>query len=79
MVPPPASATDQVTAVLVVPVTVAEKLAVSQAKALVEPGVTVTATTGGGPVTVTVARAVRLGSAWLVATTWQVAAAAGAV
>jgi hypothetical protein len=71
--------TDQVTAVFDVPVTEAERLAVWHPNTLVDPGVTVTVTTGGGPVTVTVAAAVRLGSAWLVATTWQVAETAGAV
>ena len=80
MVPAPAD-TDQVAAVdcpAVVPVTVAVKVAVPPVRMEAVPGVTLTAMTGAA-VTVTVAEPLLVASAALVATTWQVAPAFGAV
>jgi hypothetical protein len=80
MVPDPAG-TDQVTATdspAVVPVTVALKVVVPPVRTEAEDGVTLT-TCGGGAVTVTVADPLLVVSAALVATTWQVAPAFGAV
>jgi hypothetical protein len=69
--PPEApSLTDQVTAVLEVPVTVALNVNVWQASTAAVVGLIATATAGGGAVTVTVAAALLVESAWLLATTW---------
>ena len=76
IVPPVA---DQVTAVLLVPVTVAVNCWVAPAKSEADVGLTLTATTGGGAVTVTVAVADLLLSATLVARTVKVPAVLGAV
>jgi hypothetical protein len=75
-VPPVA---DQVTAVFVVPVTVAVNCCVAPAKIAAEVGLTLTTTTGGGVFTVTVAVANLVVSATLVARTVNVPAVAGAV
>jgi hypothetical protein len=78
---PPAvpSWTLHVTAALEVPVTVAENDAVAQESAAPEDGVIVTTTGAGGAVTVTIAVSDFDGSCWLVPTTAQVPATAGAV
>ena len=79
-VPAPAG-TDQVAAVdwpAVVPVTVARKVTVPPVRMEAVAGVTLTAMTGAA-VTVTVADPLLVASAALVATTWQVAPAFGAV
>ena len=75
---PLASWTRQVTAVLEALVTVAEKVAVPPAATVLVVGLIAT-DTAGGALTVTVAVALLVPSCTLVATTWQVAAAAGAV
>ena len=77
--PQPASWTSQVTAVSVVPVTVAAKVVWPEAARVIVDGLTATATGGGAAWTVTTAVALLVGSAWLVTTTWQVVAVAGAV
>jgi hypothetical protein len=79
IVPQEVPPTDQVTALLVVLVTVAVKVIVPPAATDGVVGAIDTAMAGGGAVTVTVAVARRVVSAWLVATTLQVPAAAGAV
>ncbi len=76
MVPPVA---DQVTAVFVVPVTVAVNCCVALVSSEADAGLIETATTGGGAVTVTVAVANLLVSATLVARTVKVPAALAAV
>src|SRR5262245_60655411 len=76
MVPPLAA---QVTAVLVVPVTVAVNCCVAPAKIAADGGFRLTTTTGGGVLTVTVAVTNLLLSAKLVARTVNVPAVAGAV
>ncbi len=77
---PPAlpSCTDQVTPWLELLLTVAAKVRLAPAAIDAFEGVTETAT-GGGAVTVTVARATFVVSTWLVATTWYVPAVVGAV
>jgi hypothetical protein len=70
---------DQVAAVSDDPVTVAAKARVLQASTAPGEGVTEMVTGGGGAVTVTVAVSLRVGSSTLLATTWHVAAVAGAV
>ncbi len=77
--PPALSSTDQVTAVLAVPVTVASKSWVPSAGRLTCVGLSATATTVGGASTVTAAVAVLVESALEVATTWNVPSACGAV
>jgi hypothetical protein len=76
IVPPVA---DQVTAVLPVPVTVAVNCCVPPVRSEAEVGLMLTATTGGGAVTVIVAVADLLVSATLVARTVKVPAVPGAV
>ena len=67
------------TAVLLLPVTVAVNCWVPPGRSDAEVGLTLTATTGGGAVTVTVAEADFVLSATLVAVTVNVPALAGAV
>ena len=69
---------DQVTAVLLVPVTVAANCCVPPVKSEAEVGVTLTETGGGAALTVTVAAADFVGSATLVARTVNVPAVLGA-
>ncbi len=79
--PPPASWTDQVTAVdwpEVVPVTVAVKATVPPTRMVTGSGEMETVTTGFA-VTTTVPVAFLVGSATLVATTWKVPLTLGAV
>src|SRR5438067_2474240 len=76
MVPPVA---DHVTAVFVLPVTVAVNCCVPPVCSDAEFGLMLTATGGGGPVTVTLADADFVLSATLVAVTLYVPAVAGAV
>ena len=68
-VPPPASVTVQVTAVLVLLITVAVKTAPLHASIVADAGLIEMATTGAGAVTVTAAVAVPDGVATLVAVT----------
>ena len=75
-VPPVA---DQVTAVLLLPVTVAVNCCVAPVWSDAEVGLMLTATTGGGEVTVTLAEADFVLSATLVAVTVRVPAVLGAV
>src|SRR5215475_6145292 len=75
MVPPPASCTRQVTTVLLVPVTVAVNCRCPPVVTEAVGGDTDTVTRD----TVTVAVAVWVVSAWLVAITWKVPATLGAV
>ena len=75
-VPPVA---DQVTAVLLLPVTVAVNCCVAPVWSDAEVGLMLTATTGGGEVTVTLAEADLVLSATLVAVTENVPAVEGAV
>jgi len=75
-VPPVA---DHVTAVLLLPVTVAVNCCVAPVWSDAEVGLMLTATTGGGEVTVTLAEADLVLSATLVARTLKVPAVAGAV
>jgi len=70
---------DHVTAVFDVPVTVAENCCVPPVRSEVDVGLMLTATTGGGAVTVTVAEADFVVSAMLVARTVKVPAVLGAV
>ena len=67
------------TAVLLLPVTVAVNCCVAPVWSDAEVGLMLTATTGGGPATVTVAEADFVLSATLVARTVKVPAVAGAV
>ena len=76
---PPPLATDQVTAVLVVPVTVAVNCTVPPVATEVLLGLTLTVIAGGVVLTVTVALPFLLESATLVATIVAVPAVAGAV
>ena len=73
------SVANQLTAVLVVPVTVAVNCCVRPVKSAAEVGLMLTAITGGGAVTVTVAVADLVVSATLVARTVKVPAEPGAV
>jgi len=70
---------DQVTAVLLLPVTVAVNCCVAPVWSEADVGPMLTATTGGGAVTVTVAEADFVLSATLMAVTTNVPAVAGAV
>jgi hypothetical protein len=79
MVPPPVSATLQVTAVFEVPVTVAENCCVAPTWTLAAGGLMETVTGEGVEVTVTVACADFDGSAALTAFTWKVPVVPGAV
>ena len=77
-VPPPASVTVQVTAVLVLLVTVAVNTTALHASIVADAGLIEMATTGAGAVTVTVAVEVPEGVATLRAVTTYVPAVAGA-
>jgi hypothetical protein len=74
-----ASVTDQLTAVLEVPVTDARNVYVWHASTDAVVGLIVIATGVGGAVIVTVAVSLFVASAWLFARTWYVPATCGAV